>query len=137
MSDVISFPSKAAPEALWVCGCGCCSFALRGGGGLTCSACGNDITDLDAGGWFVPPSPGPVWGGNTPVTHITGNGSRAFSRRRMTSFADEEDVAAIILVRESGQIHTWTDVDNAEDAQWLQERLKDAAELVLKDAVDE
>jgi len=55
----------------------------------------------------------------------------------MTSFADEEDVAAIILVRESGQIHTWTDVDNAEDAQWLQERLKDAAELVLKDAVDE
>lgn len=137
MSDVVPFPSKVVPDTIWVCGCGCCSFALLDGGRTTCSACGNDTAVSAAGGWFVPPSPGLVWGGNTPVTHITGNGSPEFARRRMTRFANEEDVAGIIIIRDSGQLHTWTDVDTNEGVQWLQERMKDAAGLITEDAVDE
>jgi hypothetical protein len=55
----------------------------------------------------------------------------------MTRFANEEDVAGIIIIRDSGQLHTWTAVDTNEGVQWLQERIKDAAGLITEDAVDE
>ena len=136
MSDVVSFPSKVVPDTLWVCGCGCASFALNGEGDLTCSACKCHIGG-DAGGWFVPPLPDTVWEGPSPVNHITSNGSPEFARRRMSTFAGEPDVAGIVIIRKSGAIHAWTDVDTAKGVAWLQERMKDAAEIIIIGAVDE
>ena len=136
ISEVIAFPSKAPPEMMWVCGCGCASFTLGGEGDLTCTACSSLIVGAE-GGWYVPKLPDTAWEGDNPITHVMGNDSVDFARERMGRHAREPDVSTIIVVRQSGQIHTWTDVDNAEGVQWLQERLTDAEELITRGVADE
>ena len=136
MSEVVSFPSKEAPKTIWVCGCGCGSFELSGDGELTCSGCGVPLAGAE-GGWYVPALPGTPWEGDPPVTHATSNGSEEFARRRMQGFAGDTDVAGIVIIKSTGQIHTWTDVDTTKDVAWLQEGLKDAARIITMGAVDE
>ena len=137
MSEVIAFPSKAPPEMMWVCGCGCASFTLGGEGCLTCSACKHPVGADAAGGWSAPTLPDTAWEGPSPVNHLTSNGSPEFARQRMSTFAGEPDVAGIVIIRKSGAVHAWTDVDTAKGVEWLQERLKDAAGIITMGAVDE
>lgn len=127
MSNVVSI--KAEPM-LWVCACGCTTFHALSDGTGECAAC-NAPHDFDGSGW-IPRLDDRVFTGNDVFRDVQGNGSVEFARRRVADLAASEDVVALVVLRTGGEIHTWSDVETVEQAEWVGRRMSDAVDLIKR-----
>ncbi|WP_299830641.1 hypothetical protein [uncultured Roseobacter sp.] len=109
---------------VWVCLCGCSSFALRSDGGTECQNCGEQDND---GGWHIPK--GGQWEGDEPVADIQGNGSVEFAMARVKRLAADDDVALVAIAKEDGRLHLWGGAETPEQEEWVKQKLIELCEL--------
>jgi hypothetical protein len=128
MSEVVSLPTR--PEVVWVCACGCSTFELMGDGAARCATCLSQ-TDAEQGGWHAPDS-APEWDGDAPVRDIQGNGSVEFARRRLTQLSSADDAVAVIVIREDGTLHAWSNVETQEQFSWLKRQMIKVYRLITR-----
>jgi hypothetical protein len=125
MSNVV--PLHEEPM-IWVCKCGCTTFHALSDGTGECAAC--DLPhDFDGSGW-IPRADDRMFTGNDVFRDVQGNGSVEFARRRVADLAAGEDVVALVVLRTGGEIHTWSDVETAEQVGWVGRRMGDAVDLI-------
>lgn len=115
--EVITLP--VGKNRLWVCGCGCATFELRGDGAALCAACG---TETAQGGW-APVKDRPVWGGGGIDRVTRGNDDPAFARRYVGNAVHYEDTMFVAVVGSDGTALTWRDDSNDDLSNTLADRL--------------
>ena len=125
MSNVVTIHEE---PMLWVCNCGCTTFHALSDGTGECAAC-NSPHDFDGSGWIAR-TDGRVYTGNDIFRDVQGNGSIEFVRRRVADLAAGDDVVALVVLRNGGEIHTWSDVETADQVDWLDRRMNDAVDLI-------
>lgn len=113
---------------VWVCNCGCSTFELRSDGTAACAAC-DTVQDADGAGWSS-------WTAQSSKSEdeafrdIQGNGSVDFARRRVAQMASDDTTTTLIVIRRDGSLSTWSEVETAEQMEWLRRKLDQAATLV-------
>ena len=127
MSNII--PLKQEPM-LWVCVCGCTTFHALSDGTGECAAC-NRSHDFDGSGW-IPRVDDRVFTGNDVFRDVQGNGSGEFARRRVADLAASDDAVVLVVLRKGGEIHTWSDVETADQVDWVGRRMADAVDLIKR-----
>lgn len=140
MSNVVPFggrstetPAGPEEERVWVCQCGCSTFELVDPGYLQCALCKTHASP--DGGWHATgevPAFTNTWVGDAPVKTITGNNSTDFAKRLIVQRSMEDDAVAVIVVREGGMIHAWSNVETDAQTEWVHRRMDDAKGLVRK-----
>ena len=134
MDNVISFNQKREPaEMIWVCACGCSTFEVYQGGFARCALCGSNLEKDECGGWYTPDA-GSDWVGDEPIKDISGNGDVDFARKLTIKRAGEPEVCALVVIKDDGTIHVWSDpmVDSTEQAEWVVRQIERARDLVCK-----
>ncbi|HEY7822185.1 MAG TPA: hypothetical protein VIG24_05105 [Acidimicrobiia bacterium] len=137
MSDNVvplNTPNDDDARYIWVCGCGCSTFVLRGDSEVACAMC-DCLTPTEQGGWFAPDTD-EEWEGDAPVRDISGNGSVEFARRRMTQLSSVDDASAVIIVRDDGTIHSWSKCETSEQFEWLGRKLNQSLEVLKGHGAD-
>lgn len=125
MAEIISL--KPEPM-LWICACGCSTFEILSDGSANCAACSAQH-DVDGAGWSS-------WGAKSDKDEddtfrdVQGNGSVEFARRRVAQMATDDTAAVVVVARRDGSVSTWSEVETADQAQWVRERLTQAADLI-------
>ena len=127
MSNVVSLNPD---PMIWVCQCGCTTFHALSDGTGECAAC-NKSHDFDGSGWLLRADDRVFTGGDV-FRDVQGNGSVEFARQRVAQLSTGGDVVALVVLREGGEIHTWSSVDTVEQVEWLSRRMNDAVELIGK-----
>lgn len=124
MADVLSFPQRE--RKIWVCRCGCSTFELLSDKSVRCAMC--QVESSNEGGW-TPSEERPDWDGETPIRTVQGNGDVDFARRLTVRRASEDDVSAIVVVKEGGGISVWANIQTQDQLDWLDKQLEQASEL--------
>lgn len=135
MGDVVSL-NQPEPR-IWVCDCGCSTSIIYENGMTECPNCGG-ITDDPQGGWFdgYDGKSNEATCESAQMHHVVqGNGSVEFARARITRLARDEDVCAMVVAKEDGSIHTWSEAETTEQAEWAREQFAKAADIIEK-AID-
>lgn len=120
---------KEAPLKIWVCNCGCSSWALRSDGQVQCCNC-ESVSDRHPGGWY-PDNDADDYEGVPPVSNTQGNGDIGFARARMTRVVKQDDIVAVAAVREDGSVSTWNMCEGEAQREWLSRRLDQIRDLWL------
>lgn len=125
MAEIISL--KPEPM-LWICACGCSTFEILSDGSANCAACCSPH-DVDGAGWssWVAMSDKNE---DSTFRDVQGNGSVEFARRRVAQMATDDTAAVVVVARRDGSVSTWSEVETADQAQWVRERLTQAADLI-------
>lgn len=138
MSDVIKFPEKADPHTVWVCGCGCSTWYLNGEKSATCAHCGRpaDNPDVVARGWgTLPPPPKPFeppeLEGNDPVV-VDFNASGQSFEHMKSHLDDYRKFSVIILIKNTGGLHTWGKIETQAEREWFERRIQVARGLLFE-----
>lgn len=147
MANVLNFPTKApkrepGTRVVFVCSCGNCSFYVSEENELYCTKCDTPIfspeIDNDAIGWRlkkdydVPKEVPELEGGSTVVSELL---TSEAAIRSVLRRADKELTAHVIIIQNSGGVHTWgEDVDTQERKEWFERRIQDARNMLFKDA---
>lgn len=129
MSDIIPFTKKeqAPPEDpnIFVCRCGCSSFEFYSDGSVKCALCSQHMDSL-SGEWEVPEAPLRPVDADPRVREVSANGDEDFARRVILKRGETPDVVAIVVVREDGSTHMWTNVEDQEQRNWLMRRIEES-----------
>lgn len=120
---------KEAPLKIWICNCGCSSWALRSDGHVQCCNC-ESISDHRPGGWY-PDSSADDYEGVLPFSNTLGNGDISFARARMARVVQQDGVMAAACVREDGSVSTWNMCEGEAQLEWLGRRLDQIRALWL------
>lgn len=123
MGDVISIE-----QLVWVCACGCSTLTAYSDGRFECAACEKEHDTLGAGWRDV----GKCAFEGEPFNDVRGNGSVDFARRRVAQIAAADDVSMLAIARSNGTVHTWSDVENLDQLEWVKDKLQIAADLIEK-----
>jgi hypothetical protein len=126
MSEIVNFPTKEEPR-IWVCACGCSSFELMSDNSVHCALC--QTVSTDNGGWTAPDTKS-EWDGDERVREISGNGDPEFAKRVVSRRALESDVTVIVVLKKDGAISAWTDVETAEQRDWVDRQLGRVKEII-------
>ena len=129
MAEIVEFARKTR---IWVCRCGCTSFELMSDGGALCALCGTPRTgDGPLGGWLRTDDD-PDWDADRlpPVRQIGGNGDPDFAKRVTARRLEHPDVVAVVILREEGRIHTWSNLETDEQVGWAGRRLAESLHLL-------
>jgi hypothetical protein len=119
-------------DRVWVCQCGCTSFQLEESGDIECCGCGTKSTH----GWW---RDRPPEGGPPPEDRNTYTAARVgtdLALRRVQRRAQEDDVAILAVIKSTGAIHTWADIETDDEAQtgWAWKRLNDVINMIVPGA---
>lgn len=128
--DKVVVLKRREPEEkrlIWVCQCGCSTFELSNDGSAQCAFCRE--TREEGGGWFRKDHE-PEWMGDEPISDVQGNGSVEFAQRVVAKRALSDDAVALIVIRENGTIHVWSDLETDEQVDWTKRRIDDAKDLL-------
>ncbi len=118
MSDVIDFPWVNPADQIWVCGCGCRSFELRGDGVAACAACDSPVQE-DTGGWFDLIVDAGDWSADKPIFRdLDGGDTSDFARAQLARAAADPSARAIVVVWQGSRVTSWL---NATDKKELDE----------------
>lgn len=121
-------PLRKTPERMiWICACGCSTFELSSDGTAQCAFC-HHTREAD-GGWLRQEME-PEWDGDAPVANVRGNGSVEFARRVTAKRAMADDAVTVVVIRNEGNIHVWSDLETDEQVAWAKRRLDDASRLL-------
>ena len=132
MAEVIPLPSTAQETYIWVCDCGCTSFELMSNDTALCALCGSPrISDTPLGGWHRTDTD-PDWDADRlpPVRQIGGNGDPDFAKRVTMRRIEHSDVVAVVVLREGGGVHTWSNLETDDQVAWVQRKLEQAVTLL-------
>jgi len=132
MAEVIPLPSTTQETYIWVCDCGCTSFELMSDDTAVCALCGTQrIDDTPLGGWYRKDTD-PDWGADRlpPVRQIGGNGDPDFAKRVTMRRIEHPDVVAVVVLREGGAIHTWSNLETNEQVDWAGRRFAESLDLL-------
>jgi uncharacterized Zn finger protein (UPF0148 family) len=118
---------------IWVCGCGCSTFMLREDGEAVCAHCETEVGE-DGGAWLAKIAHADERDPEAaaPFEDVQGNGSPEFCRARMARVATDDDVTAIVVVKQDGRIHAWSEAETRAQLDWVTERLEQAKGLIGK-----
>lgn len=119
----------ARPDTIFVCQCGCSTWRLLNDATVECAACEN--RSMSAAAWYEEKPKAPEFDGE-PFVDIQGNGSVEFARSRLQRMAADPDLSLIVLVRENGTIHMWSNAETKKRIKWTVQRLKQAADLLKR-----
>lgn len=120
MGDVVNL--KPREPMYWQCECGCTTFCLLDTGEGECAHCGKIA---GCGEWNKEALEKGEIKGRTTFTTL---GEEEFSKRSYAKAVLEDDLAAVILLYNSGRIRTLGDhFESDEQKDWLDRRLIDAA----------
>lgn len=124
MSDVVAFPKKE--REIFICECGCVSFLIFDDGSAACTSCEN-VMSGEVGSWLEEVKE--VSAVDVPEKNISGNGSLDFHLAYMRRQVASDDVAAILVIKTSGQISVWGDAEGEDQRDWLRRYLDSAVEM--------
>lgn len=129
MSNVVKLQR---PEVIWVCGCGCASFELRGDGESICRECGL-MTDGAGGAWFERIKGVDATTDESPRFSDAGNDDGGeLARRRSLRSASQADW--IVCGKDDGFISEWARIRLPADKRAeLQEQIDEGVRLLMKD----
>ena len=129
--SVIDFPINQ--PRIFVCDCGCSTFALLEDGEAQCANCASMVSGAH-GTWFeaIEGAPDHPVDAEPPFQDVQGNGSVEFARARIARMASDDDVKLLVIARESGAVHVWSEAETEEQAKWTEEQLEAAAGILRK-----
>lgn len=137
--SIVEFPKRLRDEDyIWVCGCGCSTFKIRGDGELECASCYKNPEPDDNSGWFNRI----VDDGDReeePIQIRIGNDDTGdFSERLIKTDAAKPDATWIMFGRDDGSVSAWFkhEFDGEEHFQWLDERITVGRNLLMKGRTD-
>ncbi|MEL6310896.1 MAG: hypothetical protein AAFQ17_00790 [Pseudomonadota bacterium] len=129
--SVVSFPTKANEQRIWVCGCGCSTFELLEDGSARCALCAAPVEPHPKGAWWTVPDNAEE-ASEPPQKDIQGNGSVEFARRRLQQLAQDDDAVMLMVVRSDSSVSLWADAETNEQIEWSRRRLEDADGLLAR-----
>lgn len=135
MGDVVSLPSREGPEEMvWRCGeCGCLTFYIYADNTKECAHC-NYRGEMPEGTWTEPPAagerPSPCPPDPKIVTDIKASGA-ALRKTVEHATADIDGTAAIIVLKDNGDVHTWGKTIGGEQVGWFDRRIAVARECFV------
>ena len=132
MTDNVVILAKPDPM-IWICDCGCSTFNLRDDAEAECAAC--DALVVGAGqGWYERIADQPKRDPNLedPTADVQSNGSEDFARRRIASFAHDDDVFCNIVIRDDGTVHVWgrERLETRAQISWMTRKLRIARQMM-------
>jgi hypothetical protein len=119
--NVVSFPLDEAPQLLTLnCGCGGTTFFIRSDRVLICAACDEKMDDDLTG---LPWDNIPLAAREPRIVRDCATEDLAF--RRVLSFAQMGETAAVIVMNKNGGTHVWSDGwdGHPEIESWFQSRV--------------
>lgn len=132
MAEIISLPTATQEPYIWVCECGCTSFELMSDDTALCALCGTQrIDDTHIGGWYRKDTD-PDWDADRlpPVRQIGGNGDPDFAKRVTIRRMEHPDVVAVVILREDGIIHTWSNLETDDQVAWAGRKFAESLDLL-------
>lgn len=142
MTKIVNFEPKTTEKAqekakktpaeplIWICQCGCSTFELMSDGTVRCAICLLSSPGPE-GGWY-PPDTDRQWEGDTPVRDISANGDVDFAKNRVRRYANEDDIATLLVLKENGNLHLWCKVETPEQLEWLKRKFETALQLAAQ-----
>lgn len=129
--SVVNFPT--VQPRVFVCDCGCSTFALLEDGEAQCANC-SGFADVDTGAWFkaIESAPARAENEEPPFADVQGNGSVEFARARIANMAGDDDVKLCIIARENGAVHVWAEAETPEQLEWCDEEIEQAKSILRK-----
>lgn len=119
MGDVVNLPVKQV--LYWHCSCGCITFLVRDDGQFECSHCEEILDENEVE--KCSPTEGKIFAQQGMPED--------FTKRQFAKAIVEDDIAAVILLYESGKIRTWGErFADRDHRDWLTHQL-DLAERTL------
>jgi len=130
--NVVDLHVREERRRVFVCDCGCSSFALIEGGSAECQVCAESFDHGGAWGDYDAPS----HTGPEPYVDITGNNSVEFARRRMATLAQSEDTELLIVARSCGTVHAWSTAMTEDQLNWVNERAQEGVAVLRRNHND-
>ena len=130
MENVVEL--KPPAPRVWICGCGSASFLLLDDGTAECSMCGYEPS-VALGGWkdIDRDKRSDV---DAPTVDIHGNGSLEFVRAYIVKKAGEDDVLAVSVCHEGGEINTWSSAETPDQIDWVGRKLRECIDIIAEGA---
>lgn len=137
--SIVEFPKKLRDtDYIWVCGCGCSTFKIRGDGELECASCYTNPEPDENSGWFDRIADDGDRD-EEPTQIRTGNDDNGdFGERLIKTDAAKPDVTWIMFGRDNGGVSVWFkhEFDGEEHFNWLDERITVGRNLLMKGRTD-
>lgn len=129
MTEIVELHKKTY---IWVCECGCTSFELEDTGAARCALCAEPReSQPEDGGWHRTDND-PDWDADrlSPIRQVGANGDPDFVRALTVKRAQQEDVVAVVVLREGGSVHVWCNIETTEQHEWAKRRMVESFPLM-------